>query len=104
ASPVLTIEIESITGSAGAGEWRGAVGVRKTSIILEAENTVISYICDRDRAIVWGIEGGLPSMPHGLSITRAGAEKEDWLGSVFSDVPIGSGDVFSRPPAGGGGF
>jgi N-methylhydantoinase B len=43
-------------------------------------------------------------MPHGLSITRAGAEKEDWLGSVFSDVPIGSGDVFSRPTAGGGGF
>ena len=72
--------------------------------MLEAEKTVISYICDRERAIVWGIEGGLPSMPHGLSIKRAGAEKEDWLGSVFSDVPIGSGDVFSRPTAGGGGF
>ena len=32
----------------------------------EAEKTVISYICDRERAVVWGIEGGLPSMPHGL--------------------------------------
>jgi N-methylhydantoinase B len=104
ANPILTTEFEIITDSAGPGKWRGGVGVRKTSIILEAEKTVISYICDRERAIVWGIEGGLPSMPHGLSITRAGVEKEDWLGSVFSDVPIGSGDVFSRPTAGGGGF
>ena len=32
------------------------------------------------------------------------AVKEEWLGSVFSDVPIGQGDVFSRPTAGGGGF
>jgi N-methylhydantoinase B len=104
ANPILTTEFEIITDSAGPGKWRGGVGVRKTSIILQAEKTVISYICDRERAIVWGIEGGLPSMPHGLSITRAGAEREDWLGSVFSDVPIGSGDVFSRPTAGGGGF
>jgi N-methylhydantoinase B len=104
ANPILTTEFEIITDSAGPGKWRGGVGVRKTSIILEAEKTVISYICDRERAIVWGIEGGLPSMPHGLSIKQAGAEKEDWLGSVFSDVPIGPGDVFSRPTAGGGGF
>ena len=104
ANPILTTEFEILTDSAGPGKWRGGAGVRKTSIMLEAEKTVISYICDRERAIVWGIEGGLPSMPHGLSIKQAGAEKEDWLGSVFSDVPIGSGDVFSRPTAGGGGF
>jgi N-methylhydantoinase B len=104
ANPILTTEFEILTDSAGPGKWRGGVGVRKTSIMLEAEKTVISYICDRERAIVWGIEGGLPSMPHGLGIKRAGAEKEDWLGSVFSDVPIGPGDIFSRPTAGGGGF
>ena len=104
ANPILTTEFEILKDSAGPGKWRGGAGARKTSIMLEAEKTVISYICDRERAIVWGIEGGLPSMPHGLSIRRAGAEKEDWLGSVFSDVPIGSGDVFSRPTAGGGGF
>jgi N-methylhydantoinase B len=104
ANPILTTEFEILTDSGGPGKWRGGAGVRKTSVMLEAEKTVISYICDRERAIVWGIEGGLPSMPHGLSITRAGAEREDWLGSVFSDVPIGSGDVFSRPTAGGGGF
>ena len=65
---------------------------------------MISYICDRERAVVWGIEGGLPSMPHGLTLRRAGSDRDEWLGSVFSDVPIGSGDVFSRPTAGGGGY
>jgi N-methylhydantoinase B len=43
-------------------------------------------------------------MPHGLTLKRAGAEAEERLGSIFSDVPIGEGDVFSRPTAGGGGF
>ena len=43
-------------------------------------------------------------MPHGLTLTRAGADAEERLGSIFSDVPIGEGDVFSRPTAGGGGF
>ena len=42
-------------------------------------------------------------MPHGLTLTRAGKEPE-WLGAMFSDVPIGPGDEFDRPTAGGGGF
>src|SRR5580704_9528473 len=104
ANPILTTEYEILRDSPGPGKWRGGAGARKTSIMLEADKAVISYICDRERAVVWGIEGGLPSMPHGLTITRAGAANEEWLGSVFSDVPIGQGDVFSRPTAGGGGF
>jgi len=93
-----------VTDSGGPGKWRGGVGARKASILREAENTVISYICDRERAVVWGTNGGLPSMPHGLHIRRAGANHDTWLGSVFSDVPLHSGDLFSRPTAGGGGY
>ncbi|WP_062204785.1 hydantoinase B/oxoprolinase family protein [Aureimonas sp. AU12] len=104
ANPILTTECQILTDSAGPGRWRGGVGLRKTSMMLKAENSVISYICDRERAIVWGIEGGLPSMPHGLTLHRAGVEAEERLGSMFSDVSIGEGDVFSRPTAGGGGF
>ncbi len=103
-SPILTSEYQILTDSAGPGRWRGGVGVRKTSTLREADRAVISYICDRERAVVWGINGGLPSMPHGLSLTRAGRERAEWLGSVFSDVPLQPGDVFSRPTAGGGGY
>lgn len=103
ANPILTTRFEAETDSAGPGKWRGGVGVRKVSTMLDSANTVISYICDRERAVVWGIEGGLPSMPHGLTLTRAGKSPE-WLGATFSDVPIGPGDEFDRPTAGGGGF
>ena len=105
ATPILTTEYEILTDSAGPGKWRGGAGVRKTSVMLEAEKTVISYICDRERAVVWGIEGGLPSMPHGLSLTRAGARAGGVarLG-VLRRAASGTGDVFSRPTAGGGGY
>jgi N-methylhydantoinase B len=103
-NPTHTVEFQILQDSAGPGKWRGGVGVQKTSLLLESEKSVMSYICDRERAVVWGVEGGLPSMPHGLTIKRAGEEKETWLGSVFSDYPVFSGDQFARPTAGGGGF
>ncbi|CCV15361.1 hydantoinase B/oxoprolinase family protein [Mesorhizobium sp. STM 4661] len=103
-NPTRTIEFQIKQDSAGPGKWRGGVGVQKTSLLLEAENAVMSYICDRERAVVWGVEGGLPSMPHGLTMKRAGEETETWLGSVFSDYSVYTGDQFARPTAGGGGF
>lgn len=103
-NPIITTEFEIKTDSAGPGKWRGGVGVQKTSVLLDAEKTVISYICDRERAVVWGINGGLPSMPHGLTLRRNGDNRDEWLGSVFSDVSVDTGDVFARPTAGGGGF
>jgi len=63
---------------------------------------VFSYFCDRERAVVWGIEGGLPSRPHGLWLEQDGETK--FLGAVFSDVPVTSGARFWRGTAGGGGY
>jgi N-methylhydantoinase B len=102
--PIIADEYQIQTDSAGPGKWRGGAGVVKTSTLQDAESTVISYICDRERAIVWGIQGGLPGMPHGLYIQRKGKEEREWLGTIFSDVPIESGDTFSRPTSGGGGL
>lgn len=103
-NPTRTTQFQILRDSAGPGKWRGGAGVQKTSILLESENAVMSYICDRERAVVWGIEGGLPSMPHGLTIRRSGETEAKWLGSVFSDYPVYTGDEFARPTAGGGGF
>ncbi len=103
-NPTRTTEFQIKQDSAGPGKWRGGVGVQKTSVLLEAENAVMSYICDRERAVVWGVEGGLPSMPHGLTLKRAGEDTATWLGSVFSDHAVRTGDEFARPTAGGGGF
>ena len=47
--------------------------------------------------------GGLPSIPHGVWLTRAGSEPK-YMGAIFSNVPVGEGDHFTRPSAGGGGL
>ena len=103
-NPTRADEFQIKQDSPGPGKWRGGAGVIKASTLLEAENTVMSYICDRERAVVWGVEGGLPSMPHGLMIQHADTGEEKWLGSVFSNYKIKSGDKFTRPTAGGGGY
>ena len=77
----------------GPANGAAASACARPAHLGEADRSVISYICDRERAIVWGIEGGLPSMPHGLSLKRNGSDAEEWLGSVFSDVPHERGRV-----------
>ena len=102
--PVMADHHQILADSPGPGKYRGGAGVLKTGLVGEAEDTVISYICDRERSVVWGIKGGLPSMPHGLWIRRKGQDNREWFGSMISDEPIGTGDVFGRATAGGGGM
>ncbi len=101
-SPVRTDRFEIVTDSAGPGEFRGGVGLDKEGTLLDVENCVFSYFCDRERSVVWGTHGGLPSRPHGLWLEQDGEAK--FLGAVFSDVPVKPGTRFWRGTAGGGGF
>ena len=102
--PIMVNGFEMVKDSGGPGQWRGGIGAKKTSILREAEDTVISYICDRERSIAFGIQGGLPSTPHGLWLKRKNVRAAEWLGAVFSDFPIKSGDMFERASGGGGGL
>jgi N-methylhydantoinase B len=102
-TPVLTTEHRIAADSGGPGRFRGGCGVEKGGTLTQAEAAVMSYCCDRARSITWGIEGGLPSVPHGVWLTPSGAERR-FLGATFSNVEVGEGDRFTRPSAGGGGF
>lgn len=102
-SPVITTKHEIITDSAGPGKYRGGCGVEKGGILTDIKNTVMSYCCDRSRSVTWGIFGGLPSIPHGAWL-NPGKENEQFLGTIFSNVEVKSGDSFTRPSAGGGGL
>lgn len=102
-SPVLTSHHSLVTDSGGPGKFRGGVGVSKGGVLTDASETVMSYCCDRARSVTWGIEGGLPSIPQGVWLNR-GTPDEKFLGALFSNVPVGPGDTFERPSAGGGGF
>jgi len=102
-TPLLTSEHQIVTDSAGPGEYRGGCGVRKGATLLDADNAVMSYCSDRERSVVWGMNGGLPGIPHGVQVERQGEEPEQ-LGTVFSNEPVEEGDFFVRPSSGGGGF
>lgn len=102
-SPVVTSGHAILADTGGPGKWRGGCGVEKGGRLTDMRNSVMSYCCDRARSVTWGIEGGLPSFPHGVWLNR-GTDEERFLGAVFSNVPVKPGDTFSRPSAGGGGF
>ncbi len=102
-SPVLTTHHRLVTDSAGPGEFRGGVGVSKGGVLTDCADTVMSYCCDRSRSVTWGIQGGLPSIPHGVWLNK-GTEDERFLGAVFSNETVAAGDAFERPAAGGGGY
>ncbi len=102
-TPVLTAEHGIIPDSGGPGKHRGGCGVRKGGTLTQVEAAVMSYCCDRARSVTWGIDGGLPSIPHGVWLNR-GADDERFLGANFSGVAVVEGDRFERPSAGGGGL
>jgi N-methylhydantoinase B len=102
-TPVVTSEHSILIDSGGPGRFRGGCGAQKGGTLTEAEGTVMSYCCDRARSITWGIQGGLPSIPQGLWLTRS-RQAPRYLGAIFSNVPVGSGDYFTRSSAGGGGY
>ena len=102
-APVLTTCHELRVDSGGPGEFRGGMGVEKGVILTKIDRTVASYCCDRERSITWGLWGGSPSLPHGVWVNQ-GTQGERYLGSLFSNVGLESGDTVSRPSAGGGGL
>lgn len=102
-NPVLTNRHEISIDSGGPGRYRGGCGVEKGGVLTDVEKTVMSYCCDRGRSVTWGIEGGLPSVPHGVWLNK-GTPHERYLGATFSNVEVQAGDAFTRPSAGGGGF
>ena len=102
-SPVLTTKHEIITDSGGPGEWRGGCGVEKGGILLAADRVLMSYMADRERIIAWGILGGLPGIPQGV-ILHPTSDKKKALGVYFSGISLETGDIFTRPSSGGGGY
>jgi N-methylhydantoinase B len=102
-TPVVTTHHAILRDSGGPGKYRGGCGVVKGGTLTPNERSVMSYCCDRERSVTFGIEGGLPGYPHGAWLNR---DKPDgkFLGAIFSGVPVTEGDEFDRPSSGGGGF
>jgi N-methylhydantoinase B len=56
--PFLVRRYELIRGSAGAGQWRGGMGLRR-ELVIHSEASV-GIVSDRQDIAPWGLEGGKP--------------------------------------------
>ena len=102
-NPVVTTHMAIVTDSGGPGQYRGGCGVQKGVRLTDSDATVMSYCCDRERSLPWGLAGGLASTPQGLWL-NPNTSQQQYLGAVFSNVELVAGDVFCRSSSGGGGY
>jgi N-methylhydantoinase B len=87
-------------GSAGAGRYRGGMGVRRVYRILD-DNVTFNCYSDRFTIAPWGLFEGLPGLPSRFTIERAGETIA--LGSKVN-VELQKGDRLIIETAGAGGY
>ena len=94
----------------GAGRTRGGLGVTRV-MSVEADEVVVSALCDRSKVAPWGVFGGGPGQRTAFLVRRAGEECfvtfSEAFGTTsdtkFSNVRLRRGDtVMLRSPSGGG--
>lgn len=102
-TPYLLEQVEYEQDSAGAGEWRGGLGVRYRWKVLADNIACATYgsgFIDETTPI--GLLGGGGGIAQELTITHATGEQEKVETNSF--YTLNSGDIFEVVSSGGGGF
>jgi N-methylhydantoinase B len=99
----LPVRIEEFclrTDSAGAGTFRGGLGLRKTYRIL-APLTVQTNL-DRTKFPPWGVQGGCKAKPGTYTLVRHDGERRTT--NTEKGLALAPGDELCAETAGGGGY
>jgi N-methylhydantoinase B len=108
--PWLHSEYRLNPDGGGAGRTRGGLGITRV-MSVEADEVVVSALCDRSKVSPWGVHGGQDGERLAFLVRRAGEGEfvtfADAFGLVsptkFSNVRLRRGDtVMLRSPSGGG--
>jgi len=101
-TPHRIIKHEYLMDSAGAGKWRGGLGV-ETVIRIGADNTTMVVFGDGDKAAPYGLFGGKSSILNKISLTYPdGTEKVPLSKDLIEDIPEGT--IYRQIASGGGGY
>ncbi|GAB3685621.1 hydantoinase B/oxoprolinase family protein [Salinarchaeum chitinilyticum] len=106
--PLAVERYELREDSAGAGEHRGGLGLRR-DIRVERGSATLSLLGERRKTAPYGIEGG-DAGAVGTDVLLEGAESEGAVGRSSEVLPakctrrLEAGDVISVRTPGGGGF
>ena len=101
-TPHFILKHEYLTDSAGAGKWRGGLGV-ETKIKLGGEGTKMVVFGDGHEVPPYGLFGGKESILNKISLLYPdGKEKVPFSKDIVNDIPDGT--VYYQIASGGGGY
>ncbi len=99
--PVLVEKYELWQDSAGAGRFRGGLGVRRRWKIL-SDLSLISVV-EQCKAPAWGVDGGLNASTSNALVLELGTPQEREVGKI-SGYKLASGTRIEMRTGGGGGW
>ena len=101
-TPHFILKHEYLTDSAGAGKWRGGLGV-ETKIKLSGEGTKMVVFGDGHEVPPYGLFGGKESILNKISLVYPDGKKKVPLSKdIINDIPDGT--VYYQIASGGGGY
>ena len=101
-TPHMIIKHEYLKDSAGAGKWRGGLGV-ETYIKIGADNTKMVVFGDGDVQAPYGLFGGKESILNIISLTYPDGKKYIPMSKDLVDG-IPAGTIYYQVASGGGGY
>ena len=101
--PLFVERCELRPDSGGEGEMRGGLGMRRELRLVAGEGR---YSALSDRAVIppFGVGGGGPAAPVGVSVIRNGVELTFPTPGKVTGYPLAEQDVVVMQSAGGGGY
>ena len=101
-TPHMIIKNEYLEDSAGAGKWRGGLGV-ETEIKLGGDNTTMVVFGDGDHVGPYGLFGGKSSVLNKITLTYPdGKTIVPMSKDLIEGIPKGT--IYRQTASGGGGF
>ena len=101
-TPHRIIKHEFLVDSAGAGKWRGGLGV-ETLIRIGADNTTMVVFGDGDKAAPYGLFDGKGSILNIIELKHPDETVKVPLSKdLLEDIPAGT--IYHQVASGGGGF
>jgi len=101
-TPHRIVKHEYLTDSAGAGRWRGGLGV-ETEILIGSDNTTMVVFGDGDKLEPFGLFGGNSGVLNVIKLTYPDEREIIPLSKdMITDIPAGT--IYYQVASGGGGY
>jgi N-methylhydantoinase B len=101
-SPVVIDEFSLVDDSAGAGRYRGGLGLRRAVRMLTPANFTTRI--ERTQCAPWGLAGGQDALPNRVQVRRADGRVEQPPNGKIDLMQLAPGDAYVLESGGGGGF